>query len=600
MKKKKIMVFSVVAVMLFSNMGTIKSYATEQTTVSMEWSSEKMTEETDQLFNFESTETSGVNHAEDDARNDKIRASGTWRQYSNGKWRYIHTDGGYTINDWEKINGKWYYFDASGFMHTGWLQYSGSWYYFETNSSASDYGQMVTGWKQITVSGSKHWYYFNTDGKMKTGWLQYNSNWYFFNSDGEMVTGWLQYNSNWYFFNSDGEMVTGWLQYNSSWYYFKSDGTMKTGWLQYQDHWYYFAGSGKMTIGYRRVKGIDYYFNSDGQLVYDSSLVAAVYTKNYGSGNINTLPDGVIASSILSDDYVIEKHNNFNKASFTATETNMPISKLNKGIFFYSGHGYSNGSGMALGGGEDISPAELSNISMNNTKVAFFFCCYGATVDSSSNKSLVTAAIASGAKASFGYKVSSSTDGDRAVAQSILNSMIQGKTLAEAVQEVRSSLDYEPLRPANLVVAGNTAVRINDTYNLKDVEQLSIPNGFVETSSSNGIRVFKKYYNGLETTDKIVYNDNHMQYLVNRNVISSSSLSSIDFSLINQNRDTFMNSGEANQYTETKEYITTLGNHATVILVGSKVVDGMLCYDCIDLSTYEDVTNQVDLFSDVF
>ena len=70
------------------------------------------------------------------------KGSGTWVQYSNGKWKYRHSDGSYTLDDWEYIDGKWYYFDSSGWMVTGWKKIGGYWYYFQPGNS----GYMTTGW----------------------------------------------------------------------------------------------------------------------------------------------------------------------------------------------------------------------------------------------------------------------------------------------------------------------------------------------------------------------------------------------------------------------------------------------------------------------
>lgn len=46
---------------------------------------------------------------------------GQWLQDEVGWW-YKHSDGSYTKADWEKIDGKWYYFDYKGYMCTGWIQ----------------------------------------------------------------------------------------------------------------------------------------------------------------------------------------------------------------------------------------------------------------------------------------------------------------------------------------------------------------------------------------------------------------------------------------------------------------------------------------------
>lgn len=65
----------------------------------------------------------------------KLVSNGKWiRGMSEGnteKWWYRHDDGSYTMNNWEKINGEWYFFDKDGWMQTGWIQspYSNEWFY---------------------------------------------------------------------------------------------------------------------------------------------------------------------------------------------------------------------------------------------------------------------------------------------------------------------------------------------------------------------------------------------------------------------------------------------------------------------------------------
>lgn len=48
-----------------------------------------------------------------------------WIQGADGRWWYRHADGSYTVNNWELIDGKWYFFDGDGWMKTGWIQWSG-------------------------------------------------------------------------------------------------------------------------------------------------------------------------------------------------------------------------------------------------------------------------------------------------------------------------------------------------------------------------------------------------------------------------------------------------------------------------------------------
>ena len=121
--------------------------------------------------------------------NEYVDANGVWIQgktkYVQGwkksgtRWWYCHKDGSYTKNGWEKINGKYYYFDASGYMLTGWKKANGVWYYLK-----SDGAMMNSGWLKI----KEKWYYFREDGSMMgTGWHKINGNYYYMYSSGVMA-----------------------------------------------------------------------------------------------------------------------------------------------------------------------------------------------------------------------------------------------------------------------------------------------------------------------------------------------------------------------------------------------------------------------------
>ena len=104
-------------------------------------------------------------------------SNGSWIQ-SNGRWWYKHSDGSYTTNGWEQINGTQYYFDNEGWMKTGWIKESGNWYYLD------DSGAMKTGLQ--TIGGNE--YYLSTSGAMQTGWQNIGDDTYFFADSGARQT----------------------------------------------------------------------------------------------------------------------------------------------------------------------------------------------------------------------------------------------------------------------------------------------------------------------------------------------------------------------------------------------------------------------------
>ena len=67
-------------------------------------------------------------------RDNPTGGSGAWAQSpENGRWWYDNGDGTYPANAWKLIGGKWYFFDAQGYMQTGWIQWDGKEYYCSEN-----------------------------------------------------------------------------------------------------------------------------------------------------------------------------------------------------------------------------------------------------------------------------------------------------------------------------------------------------------------------------------------------------------------------------------------------------------------------------------
>lgn len=122
-----------------------------------------------------------------------------WQKNDSGYW-YVKEDGSYPKEQFEKIDGTWYYFDGSGYM-------------------------LADKWKK-RPDGT--WYYFDKSGEMATGWNKINGKWYYFSRDGAMVTGWVKYYDKWYYLDAvNGEMKSDcFIKYNDGWYLLLPDGRM--------------------------------------------------------------------------------------------------------------------------------------------------------------------------------------------------------------------------------------------------------------------------------------------------------------------------------------------------------------------------------------
>ena len=123
-----------------------------------------------------------------------------WQKNNTGYW-YVRSDGSYPKEQFEKIDGTWYYFDGSGYMLSDkWKKRpDGTWYYFDKS------GEMATDWNKI----NDKWYYFSRDGAMVTGWVKYYDKWYYLDAvNGDMKSDcFVKYNDGWYLLLPDGRLA---------------------------------------------------------------------------------------------------------------------------------------------------------------------------------------------------------------------------------------------------------------------------------------------------------------------------------------------------------------------------------------------------------
>jgi autolysin (N-acetylmuramoyl-L-alanine amidase) (mureinhydrolase) (mucopeptide aminohydrolase) (cell wall hydrolase) len=124
-----------------------------------------------------------------------------WQKNNTGYW-YVRSDGSYPKEQFEKIDGTWYYFDGSGYMLADkWKKRpDGTWYYLDKS------GEMATDWNKI----ADKWYYFSRDGAMVKGWVKYRETWYYLDDkDGYMLSKqFVKSGDGWYYLKANGELHT--------------------------------------------------------------------------------------------------------------------------------------------------------------------------------------------------------------------------------------------------------------------------------------------------------------------------------------------------------------------------------------------------------
>lgn len=152
---------------------------------------------------------------------------GDWHKSSKGWWLSLKA-GGFARNQWLKVDGSWYYFDADGYMETRAIRNG---YYLGADGRWAEESAKAIGWKH----NSKGWWYqLDATDCLTYGWEKIDGSWYYFKKNG---------------FAAQNEYVAGWWFNNScKWVSLMKYSWHKTarGWWYGTDGWY--AKSGSYTI----------------------------------------------------------------------------------------------------------------------------------------------------------------------------------------------------------------------------------------------------------------------------------------------------------------------------------------------------------------
>ena len=163
-----------------------------------------------------------------------------WKTDDSGK--YYYKNGHKVVNSGVKIDGYWYYFDATGKMQSNyWREINGEWYYYD----ARGHLYLNTG---AEVDG--YWYYFDGSGKIKRNyWREINGEWYYYDARGHLYlnTG-AKVDGYWYYFDNNGKIRRNyWRELNGGWYYYDMNGYLVLDCKKKLDGvWYEFDLSGKL------------------------------------------------------------------------------------------------------------------------------------------------------------------------------------------------------------------------------------------------------------------------------------------------------------------------------------------------------------------
>lgn len=196
---------------------------------------------------------------------------------------FLFNNGTFTRDNWQKLNGAWYYFGDNGVAQTGWYK-----------------------------SAAGFWYHFNQHGQAETGWQAINSRWYLFdNTNANAQTGWFQSNAgNWYYFDPVNAWAdTGWQYLNGTWYYFDPTNawmdlnrTLTYNWQQIMGSYW---NSSSIAIQLQR-NGAEYATTNNPGLRYETAstvkvAVLAMLLHNTG-GNLNATQQSLAMRMIRNSD----------------------------------------------------------------------------------------------------------------------------------------------------------------------------------------------------------------------------------------------------------------------------------------------------------
>lgn len=138
-----------------------------------------------------------------------------------GTWYWLTPGSGAMATGWYRVSGEWEWSDSSGAWHDSrWVSDSGGWWY---SWAGGGYPAASDGWQKIDGK----WYLFNDSGWMRTGWVQLGDTWYHLGGAGAMSEGWVKDGGTWYWL-APGSGAMAENRWIDGVYWVGADGAMAT------------------------------------------------------------------------------------------------------------------------------------------------------------------------------------------------------------------------------------------------------------------------------------------------------------------------------------------------------------------------------------
>lgn len=255
------------------------------------------------------------------------------------------------------------------------------------------------------------------------------------------------------------------------------------------------SGSGAYTIQIRRQR-------------------AQINTFNYGNGDIDTTGDATIPAQNLSTYCGYDVHSNSNVSGYFLYDQNETgFQNLNSEVYFFSGHGTSDGMAVFYDGSTLTGFNDDSFTLMNHTKLAVWSSCYSA-IAPSGHVSLGQASVNYGAKSAIAWPDEIGVSSATTFTNTLFQKLASAETVSQAASDASNAIIWPWDSIHQYVVYGDGSTNIQSAYEINNpfsvVNNANLEAQFKQDMSqftyqsynlSNGVKRYYKLINGLPTND---------------------------------------------------------------------------------------------------